>query len=201
MGYTDLTQHGFRSTFRDWAAEAVSIRPTSKSYRDPNKASKVGAAGKKSPVMVAPEPNKSTKLKTLSLQNTRAMNRAPIHIRKQAKSRQNGLLKRFTLLIVGFLKERFIWAKKKTHTTDADHDKHTGKTISLMKCCVLMFHVLSSKNAPDLKMTKNYQKQSSMATYQIMTRPFVFQVDLNRRSLMFIRTWISYHPSHQNKGD
>ncbi|EEJ1272055.1 hypothetical protein GQS81_003556 [Salmonella enterica] len=23
MGYTDLTQHGFRSTFRDWAGETT----------------------------------------------------------------------------------------------------------------------------------------------------------------------------------
>lgn len=46
---------------------AISRRPAAKSYRDPNKISKVGAAGKKSPVLVVPEPNKSTKLKSLLL--------------------------------------------------------------------------------------------------------------------------------------
>ncbi|MFM2545392.1 hypothetical protein ACI50N_22835, partial [Escherichia coli] len=98
-----------------------------KSYRDPSKVSRVSAAGKKSPVLVVPEPNTSTKLKTPSLQNTRAMNRAPIHIRKQTKPRQNGLFKRFTLLIVDFFKERFVWAKRKNDTTDADHDKRIAE--------------------------------------------------------------------------
>ncbi|EDI0418412.1 MobA/MobL family protein [Salmonella enterica subsp. enterica] len=102
-------------------------RPTVKSYRDPNKVSKVGAAGKKTPVLVAPEPNKSTKLKTPSLQNTRAMNRAPTSNRKQVKPRQNGMFKRFTLLVVGFFKERFVWARRKPDTTDADHDKRIAE--------------------------------------------------------------------------
>lgn len=102
-------------------------RPTVKSYRDPNKVSKVSAAGKKSPVLVAPDPNKPTKLKTHSSRKTGAINRAPVRSRKQVKPRQNGLFKRFTLLIVGFLKERFVWARRKTDTTDADHDKRIGE--------------------------------------------------------------------------
>ncbi len=109
------------------ATPTTSRRPAVKSYRDPNKLSKVGAAGKKSPVLVAPEPTASTKLKTPSLQNTRAMNRAPIHIRKQIKPRENGLFKRFTLLIVDFLKERFVWTKRKADTIDADHDKRIAE--------------------------------------------------------------------------
>lgn len=109
------------------ATPATSRRPAAKSYRDPNKVSKVSAVGKKSPVLVAPEPSKPTKLKTPSLQNTRAMNRAPIHIRKQTKLRQNGLFKRFTLLFVDFLKERFVWARRKSDTIDADHDKRIAE--------------------------------------------------------------------------
>ncbi|EDV0905532.1 conjugal transfer protein [Salmonella enterica subsp. salamae] len=109
------------------ATPTTSRRPAVKSYRDPNKLSKVGAVGKKSPVLVAPEPNASTKLKTPSLQNTRAKNRAPMRSRKQTKPRQNGLLKRFTLLIVGFFKERFVWARRKTDTTDTDHDKRIAE--------------------------------------------------------------------------
>lgn len=108
-------------------SSATSRRPTAKSYRDPNKVSKVSATGKKSPVLIVPEPNASTKLKTPSLQNTRAMNRAPIHIRNQTKPHENGLFKRFTLLIVGFLKERFVWARRKTYTNDADHDKRIAE--------------------------------------------------------------------------
>ncbi|MCX8986079.1 MobQ family relaxase [Citrobacter portucalensis] len=106
---------------------AISRRPAAKSYRDPNKVSKVGMTGEGTLVLVASEPSKSTKLKTPSSRNTRAMNRAPIHIRKQTKPRQNGLFKRFTLLVVEFFKERFVWARRKPDTTDADHDKRIAE--------------------------------------------------------------------------
>lgn len=106
---------------------ATSRRPAVKSYRDPNKVSKVGVAGKKSPVLVAPEPSKSTKLKTPSSRNTRAKNRAPMSNRKQVKPSHNGMFKRFTLLVVGFFKERFVWARRKPDTTDADHDKRIAE--------------------------------------------------------------------------
>ena len=109
------------------ATPSISRRPAAKSYRDPNKVSKVNVSGKKSPVLVAPEPTASTKLKTPSLQNTRAMNRAPVRGRKQTKPRQNGLFKRFTLLIVGYIREKFIWVKRKPDTTDADHDKRIAE--------------------------------------------------------------------------
>ncbi|EEB7841102.1 MobA/MobL family protein [Salmonella enterica subsp. enterica serovar Mishmarhaemek] len=109
------------------ATPVISRRPAVKSYRDSNKVSKVSAAGKKSPVLVAPDPNASTKLKTPSSRNTRAKNRAPMRSRKQTKPRQNGLFKRFTLLVVGFFKERFVWARRKPDTTDADHDKRIAE--------------------------------------------------------------------------
>ncbi len=105
------------------ATPAISRRPAAKSYRDPNKVSKVGMVGEGTSVLVAPEPNKSTKLKTPSSQNTRAMNRAPMRSRKQTKPRQNRLFKRFTLLVVSFFKKKFIWTKRKPDNIDADHDK------------------------------------------------------------------------------
>ncbi|EJS5030834.1 conjugal transfer protein, partial [Salmonella enterica] len=101
--------------------------PATKSYRNPNKVSKVNVSGKKSPVLIVPEPTASTKLKTPSIQNTRAKNRAPMRSRKQTKPRQNGLFKRFTLLIVGYIREKFIWARRKPDTTDADHDKRIAE--------------------------------------------------------------------------
>ena len=149
---------------------ATSRRPAAKPYRDPNKVSKVIAAGKKSPVLVVTEPNKSTKLKIPCSQNTRAMNRAPIHIRKQTKPRQNGWFKLFTLLVVEFFKERFIWARRETDTIDADHDKRIAENYIYDEVLVSLFHAQSLKNAPNLTMTKHHQKQSSIATYQIMTR-------------------------------
>ncbi|EKH1114799.1 MobA/MobL family protein [Salmonella enterica subsp. enterica] len=106
---------------------ATSRRPATKSYRNPNKVSKVNVSGKKSPVLIVPEPTASTKLKTPSIQNTRAKNRAPMRSRKQTKPRQNGLFKRFTLLIVGYIREKFIWARRKPDTTDADHDKRIAE--------------------------------------------------------------------------
>ncbi|EHK6942386.1 MobA/MobL family protein [Escherichia coli] len=109
------------------ATPTTSRRPAAKSYRNPNKVSKVNVSGKKSPVLVVPEPNASTKLKTPSLQNTRAMKRAPVRSRKQTKPRQSGLFKRFTLLIVGYIREKFIWARRKPDTTDADHDKRIAE--------------------------------------------------------------------------
>ncbi|MWR22737.1 MobQ family relaxase [Escherichia coli] len=102
-------------------------RPAAKSYRNPNKVSKVNVSAKKSPVLVVPEPNASTKLKTPSSRNTRAKNRAPMRSRKQTKPRQNGLFKHFTLLIVGYIREKFIWARRKSDTTDADHDKRIAE--------------------------------------------------------------------------
>lgn len=109
------------------ATATTSRRPAAKSYRNPNKVSKVNVSGKKSPVLVAPEPTASTKLKTPSLQKTRAMNRAPVRSRKQTKPRQKGLFKRVTLLIVGYIRERFVWARRKTDTTDTDHDKRIAE--------------------------------------------------------------------------
>ncbi|HAK2160502.1 TPA: MobA/MobL family protein [Salmonella enterica] len=102
-------------------------KPAAKSYRDPNKVSKVSAAAKKSPILVAAEPNTSTKLKTASSQKTRAMNRAPTRNRKQVKPRQNGMFKRFTLLVVAYIRERFVWARRKPDSIDADHDKRIAE--------------------------------------------------------------------------
>lgn len=179
------------------ATPATSRRPATKSYRDPNKVSKVSALGKKSPVLVAPEPSKPTKLKTPSLQNTRAMNRAPMRSMKQTKPRQNGLLKRFTLLIVGFLKERFVWAKRKNDTIDADHDKRIAENY--------VYDEVLGVNVP----RSEFEKRAKFNNIPVSPEAGVygnepdhdktvrFQVVLNWKSLMLIRTWISYHSSHQ----
>ncbi|EAQ5910821.1 conjugal transfer protein [Salmonella enterica] len=107
---------------------ATSRRPAVKSYRDPNKVSKVSATGKKSPVLVVPEPNKPTKLKTPSSRKAGAINRVPVKTKsRKVKPRQSGLFKRFTLLVVGFFKERFIWARTKPDNIDADHDKRIAE--------------------------------------------------------------------------
>ncbi|AJJ19758.1 hypothetical protein [Yersinia intermedia] len=54
------------------------------------------------------------------------MKRIPVKSkRKQVKSRQTGVFKCFTLFVVGYTKEKFIWAKQKPVPipVDAEHDK------------------------------------------------------------------------------
>ena len=104
-------------------------RPAVKSFRDPNNTSKVGMAGEGTPVLVAPEPNKYTKLKTPSSRKAGAIDRAPMSNRKQVKPRQSSVFRRFTLLVVNYIREKFIWAKKKpaTVSVDADHDKRIAE--------------------------------------------------------------------------
>lgn len=82
------------------------------------------------PVLVAPTPHTRTKLKTSSSSTLRAIKRAPVKTkRKQVQHQKEGIFKRFTLLVVEFFKERFIWAKKKPVSVpvDAEHDKRIAE--------------------------------------------------------------------------
>nr|MCA6997301.1 MobA/MobL family protein [Dickeya oryzae] len=87
------------------------------------------SAGQK-PVLVAPTPHTRTKLKTPSSPTARADKRAPVKSkRKQVKPRQSGVFKRFTLLVVEYIREKFVWAKKKPApvSVEADHDKRIAE--------------------------------------------------------------------------
>ncbi len=171
------------------ATPSISRRPAAKSYRDPNKVSKVGATGKKSPVLVVPEPNASTKLKTPYLQNTRAINRLPMSNRKQVKLRQNGIFKCFTLLVVSFFKERFVWARRKPDTTNADHDRRMAENYVFDE--VLDVNVPRSEfdNALNLTVMKSNNEQSSMTTSQHRMRSDVFQVVRKENNTKHIMFW------------
>ncbi|PWC10082.1 MobQ family relaxase [Brenneria corticis] len=82
------------------------------------------------PVLVAPTPHTRTKLKTPSSSTTRAVRRAPVKSkRKQAKPHQDGIFKRFTLLVVEYIRGKFVWAKKKPApiAVDAEHDKRIAE--------------------------------------------------------------------------
>ncbi|MBQ4790016.1 MobQ family relaxase [Pectobacterium versatile] len=82
------------------------------------------------PVLVAPAPHTRTKLKTSPSPTARAVKRAPVKSkRKQVKPRQDGIFKRFTLLVVGYIREKFVWANKKPApvSVDADHDKRIAE--------------------------------------------------------------------------
>ncbi|KHT07769.1 conjugal transfer protein [Pectobacterium brasiliense] len=82
------------------------------------------------PVLVAPAPHTRTTLKTPSFPTASMIKRFPVKSkRKQVKPRQDGIFKRFTLLVVGYIKEKFVWARKKPApvSVDADHDKRIAE--------------------------------------------------------------------------
>ncbi|MEQ9891136.1 MobQ family relaxase [Pectobacterium aroidearum] len=85
------------------------------------------SAGQK-PVLVAPAPHTRTKLKTPSSSTASTVKRAPVKSkRKLVKPRQSNVFKRFTLLVVEYIRERFVWAKKKSVAPDVDHDKRIAE--------------------------------------------------------------------------
>ncbi|HGJ4480288.1 TPA: MobQ family relaxase [Salmonella enterica subsp. diarizonae] len=97
-----------------------------KSYRDKTKVSKV-IAGKK-PLVSISDSGKNTILKTPASKIPNwAFRSAPVRIkRKQANPCQDNIFKRFTALLVNFIRDKFIWAK--TNKTEIDiiseeHDK------------------------------------------------------------------------------
>lgn len=100
-------------------------RPTTKSHRNPDKVSQVDRQSKPSLVIPA---SPRTKLKTPTSSTAGTVKRAPVESnRKQVKPRQSGVFKRFTLLVVGYIREKFIWTRRKADTTDADHDKRIAE--------------------------------------------------------------------------
>lgn len=101
-----------------------------KSYRDKSKVSKV-VAGKKPSVSIS-DSGTNTILKTSSSQNpNRASRSASERLkRKQATSRQDNVFKRFTALLVDFIRNKFIWAKTNKTKVDSiseEHDKRIAE--------------------------------------------------------------------------
>ncbi|MFE8152971.1 MobQ family relaxase [Brenneria goodwinii] len=82
------------------------------------------------PVLVAPEPHTRTTLKKPSPQTARAVKRAHVKSkRKQVKPHHSNVFKRFTLLVVEYIREKFVWAKRKpvSVSTDVEHDKRIAE--------------------------------------------------------------------------
>ncbi|RJL48956.1 conjugal transfer protein [Pectobacterium carotovorum] len=91
--------------------------------------SQTSSEGQK-PVLVAPTLHTRTKQKTSPSPTARAVKRAPVKSkRKQVKPLQSGVFKRFTLLVVEYIREKFVWAKKKPVpvSTDVEHDKRIAE--------------------------------------------------------------------------
>lgn len=101
-----------------------------KSYRDKTKVSKVVAA--KKPYVSISDSGTNTILKTSPSQNpNRASRSAPDRVsRKKATPSQDNIFKRFTALLVDFIRDKFIWAKTdktKIDIISEEHDKRIAK--------------------------------------------------------------------------
>ncbi|WP_448175756.1 MobQ family relaxase [Morganella morganii] len=95
----------------------------------PDNTGRASSTGQQKPVLVAPAPHTRT-LKTPSSSAARAIKRTPVKVkRKKVEPRQTGVFKRFTLLVVGYIKEKFVWARKKPSPVSADteHDKRIAE--------------------------------------------------------------------------
>ncbi|MEB8021178.1 MobA/MobL family protein [Raoultella ornithinolytica] len=96
----------------------------------PDITGRASSTGSQKPVLVAPAPHARTTLKNPSSLTTRAIKRAPVKAkRKNVEPRQDGIFKRFTLLVVGYIKDKFVWARKKPSpvSVDAEHDKRIAE--------------------------------------------------------------------------
>lgn len=96
----------------------------------PDNTGKGSSTGSQKPVLVAPAPHTRTTLKTPSSSTAKAPKRASVKSkRKQVKPRQDGIFKRFTLLVADYIREKFVWAKKKpaSVSVDAEHDKRIAE--------------------------------------------------------------------------
>ncbi|HHT2235781.1 TPA: MobQ family relaxase [Klebsiella michiganensis] len=95
-----------------------------KSYRDKTKISKV-VAGKKPSVSIS-DIEADTNLKISSSQKLNRTSRsAPERVkRKQTTPRQDNIFKRFTALLVDFIRDKFIWAKTSKTEIDIISEEH-----------------------------------------------------------------------------
>lgn len=101
-----------------------------KSYRDKTKVSKVVACIP--PSISISDSGTNTILKTSTSQNpNRASRSAPDRARKHKTTpRQDNIFKRFTALLVDFIRDKFIWAKTdkiKVDIISEEHDKHIAE--------------------------------------------------------------------------
>lgn len=96
----------------------------------PDNTGRASSSDSQIPVLVAPMPHTRTTLKTPSSSTARALKRAPVKVKmNKVEPRQTGVFKRFTLLVVGYIKEKFVWARRKPSpvSVDAEHDKRIAE--------------------------------------------------------------------------
>lgn len=96
----------------------------------PDNTGRASSSDSQKPVLVSPAPHTRTTLKTPSFPTASTIKRTSVKAkRKQVEPRQSGVFKRFTLLVVGYIREKFVWARKKPApvSIDAEHDKRIAE--------------------------------------------------------------------------
>ncbi|WP_345769321.1 MobQ family relaxase [Citrobacter amalonaticus] len=96
----------------------------------PDNTGRASSSDSQKPVLVAPAPHTRTTLKNQSSSTARVNKRAPVKVkRKTVEPRQTGVFKRFTLLVAGYIREKFVWARRKPSpvSVDAEHDKRIAE--------------------------------------------------------------------------
>lgn len=122
------------------------------------------------PVLVAPAPHTRTKLKTPSSSTARAIKRTPVKSkRKQVKPRQDGIFKRFALLVIGYIKEKFVWAKKKPVAPDVEHDKRVAENYVFDE--VLGIYVPRAEHERRIRFNSDYYKPTKDEIRRFPSRP------------------------------
>lgn len=123
-----------------------------KSYRDKTKVSKI-VAGKNPSVSIS-DSGKNTILKISSSQNPNKASRSPPERvkSKHTTPRQDNIFKRFTALLVDFIRDKFIWVKKEKTKVDIiseEHDKRIAENY--------VFHNVLDRYVPG----NEYEKQAN----------------------------------------
>ncbi|OUS59006.1 molybdopterin-guanine dinucleotide biosynthesis protein MobA [Enterobacter kobei] len=143
-----------------------------KSYRDKTKVSKV-VAGIQPSISIS-DSGTNTILKTSSSQNpNRASRSAPERVkRKHATPRQDNIFKRFTALLVDFIRDRFIWAKKDKSQIDLiseEHDKRIAENYVFDE--VLGRHISRTEYEKKTKFNQDDYKPTSAEISRFPNRP------------------------------
>ncbi|EPU1133744.1 TPA: MobQ family relaxase [Klebsiella oxytoca] len=143
-----------------------------KSYRDKSKVSKV-VAGKKPSVSIS-DSGTNTILKTSFSQNpNRASRSAPERAkRKQTTLLQDNMFKRFTALLVDFIRDKFIWAKTdktKVDIISKEHDKRIAENYVFDE--VLGRHVSRAEYEKKAKFNQNDYKPTQDEISRFPSRP------------------------------
>ncbi|EPB0880871.1 MobQ family relaxase [Yersinia enterocolitica] len=153
-----------------------------KSYRDKSKVSKV-VAGKKLSVSIS-DSGTNTILKTSSSKiKNRTSRRAPERIkRKQTTPRQDNIFKRFTALLVYFIRDKFIWAKTDNTKVDIiseEHDKRIAENYIFDE--VLGYPVLRTEYEKRAKFNQDDYKPTPDEISRFPSRPKQEQLQADNR--------------------